>query len=269
MLNISCTNALSVPIRLHRCKQVFTHAFDAVTDQGWLPSSTWRGFDFREQKAIPLKRADFLDEVPVMSATVLGLDMLLQEPYIDLRMASDLILSDVGATIQILRLIAKEYDVAEERPRRMVDCIASLDANVWFAAISGRTFACDRKHSAITALWMECRRVAQYAQLVAESLEGISSEDAYMVGLLHGIGKIPAALGWPYGGRGVKDKGALFAIEGTLPLFVQSALSCVKDSSTSSVWRFILTTAHELADARTDLEASAYCDMRTMSVASH
>ncbi len=267
--DFSCTDSLPVPIRMHRCKQLFTHAFEAVTDQSWIPSSTWRNFDFRDHKAIPLKKVDFLDEVPVMSATVLGLDMLLQEPYIDLRMTSDLILSDVGATIQILRLIAKEYDIAEERPSRMVDCIASLDANAWFPAISGRTFSRDWKHSATTAVWMHCRRVAQYTQLVAESLDGISSEDAYMVGLLHGIGEIPAALGWPHGGRDAKEQGALFAIEETLPIFVRVALNYTKDSSTSSVWKFILTTAHELAGVRSDLEAPEYRDMGAMAVASH
>ena len=216
-----------------------------------------------------MKRADFLDEVPVMSATVLGLDMLLQESCIDLRMASDLILSDVGATLQILRLIGKEYDVAAERPSRIVDCIASLDADVWFAAISAHTFAGDRKHSEATAVWKHCRRIAQYAQLVAESIEGISPEDAYLVGLLHGVGDIPAALGWPYGGRGAKDQGALLALEATLPLFVHAVLRGMNDSSSSSPWRFILTTAHELAGVRTDLDASEYCDMRTMAVGSH
>jgi hypothetical protein len=216
-----------------------------------------------------MKRTDFLDEVPVMSATVLGLDMLLQEPCIDLRIASDLILSDVGATLQILRLIGKEYDVAAERPSRIVDCIASLDSDVWLAAISARTFVGNRKQAATTAVWMHCRRVAQYAQLVAESLDGISSEEAYLVGLLHGIGDIPAALGWPYGSRGAKDQGALFALEGTLPLFVHTALRSMNESSSSSVWRYILATAHELAGVRTDLETSKHCDMKAMAAGSH
>ena len=62
-----------------------------------------------------------------MSATVLGLEILLHEPCIDLRMASELVLSDVGATIQILRLVGREYEFATEHPCRMGDCIASLD----------------------------------------------------------------------------------------------------------------------------------------------
>ena len=188
-----------------------------------------------------------------MSATVLGLEMLLQDSCIDLRMATDLILSDVGATIQILRMIGREYEYAAERPSRMGDCIASLDVSAWFDAISARTFACDRAHAATTAVWRHSRLVAQYAQLVAESLDGVSPEDAYLVGLLHGIGDIPAALGWPGCGRGGTDAGALSAMEGTLPLFVLAAIHSINDSSSSSGWRFILTAAHELAGSRMDL----------------
>jgi hypothetical protein len=244
-------------------------AFDVETDRGWIPSSTWQSFDFLEQKTPTLKKADFLDEVPVMSATVLGLDILLQEPSIDLQMASELILSDVGATIQILRQIGNEYGADPECPTRMGDCIASLDANVWFSAISARTFASDRKHSATTAIWKHCRLVAQYAQLVADSLNDISAEDAYMVGLLHGIASIPPVLGWSNGCRYSRSAEALFAIEGVLPPFVLAAMRSMNDSSPCSVWKFILTTAHELARTQTDSYTPGLCSMSSMALATH
>lgn len=248
---------------------MFNQALDSEVDFGWISSPRWRSLDFLEEKAYPLKKADFLDVVPVMSATVLGLDMLLQEPYIDLRMASEFVLSDVGATIKILRLIGREYGTAAERPSRMVDCIASLDVNAWFGSISARTFASDRRHSSTTTVWRHSRLVAQYSQLVAESLDGISPEDAYMVGLLHGIGEIPAALGWPYGDRGCRDQAALFEMERTLPLFVLNAMHSMSDSSSLSIWRFILKSAHELAGARTDFEAPAFCGVNSFSISAH
>ncbi len=232
---------------------MLNQAFDTANDHSWVPSSAWQGLRLLEQQRHAQKRADFLDDVPVMSATVLGLEMLLQNPCIDLGMASELVLSDVGATIQILRLIGREYDFPAERPSRMGDCIASLDVDVWFGAICARTFACDRAHAATTAVWRHSRLVAQYAQLVAESLDGVSPEDAYLVGLLHGIGSIPAALGWPNCGRGGTDAGALSAMEGTLPLFVLDAMRSMNDASSSPGWRFILTAAHELAGSRMDL----------------
>lgn len=247
---------------------MLNQAFDSKVDFGWVPSSSWRNLDFQEQRVIPLKKVDFLDVLPVMSATVLGLDMVLQEPCVDLRMASELVLSDVGATIKILRLVGKEYESDTERPSRMVDCIASLDAKSWFGAISARTFASDRRHLATTEVWKHSRQVAQYARLVAESLQGISPEDAYMVGLLHGIGEIPAALGWPYGDRGSRDQSALFAMEATLPLFVLNALHSMSDS-TSSVWRFILKSAHELAGTGTEFEPPVSRGANLLAINAH
>jgi HDOD domain len=182
-----------------------------------------------------------------MSATVLGLDIILQEPYIDLRLVSDLILSDVGATIQILRLIGREYDFAADRPRRIGDCIASLDVSAWYAAISARTFPCDREHAETTALWRHCRLVAQYAQLVAESMEQFAPEDAYLVGLLHGIASIPTVMGWPAGDQAGKTAGALLEMEDALPSFVHAALQTMDELGPLSGWRFILAAAHELA----------------------
>ena len=130
---------------------------DTVTDHSWIPSSAWRRLGLPDQKKFARRKVDLLDDVPVMSATVLGLEMLLHEPCIDLGMASELVLSDVGATIQMLRLVGREYEFATEHPRRMGDCIASLDAGTWFAAISARTFACDRRHAATSSLWILAR----------------------------------------------------------------------------------------------------------------
>ena len=220
--------------------------FDPAIDQNWPPPAR-RCLDFPEQERFVQRRADFLDDVPVLSTTVLGLDILLQEPCIDLRVASELILSDVGATIQILRLIGSEYGFAAECPRRMEECIASLDSVAWFDAISARTIVCGREHSATTAVWKHCRLIAQYAQLVAESLEGVSPDDAYLVGLLHEIESLPTVLGWPNSGPSAAVSDMLLALESSLPLFVLAAVRSAKDSCPSSAWRSILVAAHELA----------------------
>jgi HDOD domain len=232
---------------------MLNQAVDPVTDHSWVPSSVWRRAGFSEQRKFARRTEDLLDNVPVLSATVLGLEMLLDEPCIDLRMASELILSDVGATIQILRLVGREYEAAAEHPSRMGDCLASLDAGAWFEAISAHTFACDPEHAATTALWNHCRLVAQYAQLVAESINGISPEDAYLVGLLHEIGNIPRVLGWSCGTFAGRESAVLLAMEGSLPPFVIAAIRSINDYSCSSAWRFILSEAHKLAGVRMGL----------------
>lgn len=232
-----------------------------IIDPSRVPSSAWPCPYLRETQALAHKRLACLGDVPVMSATVLGLDLLLQEPCVDLRMASELVLSDVGATIQVLRLFGSECEFTGERPGRMDECIASLDVSAWFGAVSARTFPCDPEHAATTAVWKHCRLVAQYAQLVAESLEGISSEDAYLVGLLHEIGAIPTLLGWQKSSEGAADPGTLFAMEWSLPQFVLAALSSAKELSPSSAWRFILSAAHDLAGVKMDFQSINSTDM--------
>jgi hypothetical protein len=218
-----------------------------LTDHSWIPSSAWRRLGLSEQKKIPTKNTDLLDDLPVMQKTVLALEMLLHEPCIDLRMASELVLSDLGATLHVLRLVGREYEFADQPPARMGDCLAILDAETWFEAISARTFASGQENSAANALWSHSRLVAQYAQLVTESLEGTSPTNAYLVGLLHEIGSIPEVLGR-------SESTSLSSIEESLPLFVIGAIRNSHDPHLSSTWKFILSEAHELAGARTDFD---------------
>jgi len=247
---------------------VLDYLSDPTIDQSWLPSSAWRRPHCRKQVGFAQYEADFAEEVPVMLGTVLGLEILLREPCLDLQMASEMVLSDVGATIQILGLIGREDYCAVEGPRRMVDCLASLDVGVWFGTVSARTFACDNEHAAMTAVWRQCRLVAQYAQLVAESFEGISSDDAYLVGLLHRIGAIAAVLGWPQGNLRRRDPSALLTMEKSLPLFVLAAMRSFNDPSTSSTWKLILTAAHELAGTQLDFGASDLQTIDSMGICS-
>ena len=201
------------------------------------------------------ENAENLDQLPVMSTTVLGLDMLLHEPCVDLSLASELVLSDVGATIQVLRLVGREFESNGERPSRMVECLASLDVESWFAAISAQTYACDREHSETAALWRHSRLVAQYAELIAYSLNDISPEEAYLVGLLHEMRSFPSVLGWPNSDADGMSICSMVANEESLPPFVVAAMREVNDTYAASTWKFILSAAHRLAEFHTDANA--------------
>lgn len=225
---------------------MLNQGFEPTIDHSWIPSSAWRSARLLERRRAEERKADLLDDIPVMSATVLALDMLVQEPFVDLQAASEIILSDVGATIQILRLIGNEHGIGSERPGRMGECLASLDVTDWLGAISGRSFICDRQHVSLTVIWRHCQQIARYAQLVAESMDDIFPEDAYLVGLLHGADAIAAALDWSDSPRVNSGEILLDAMEGTMPLFVLAALSSSKGPSPSP-WKFILSAAHELA----------------------
>lgn len=245
--------------------------YHSAVNHSWIPSSTWRSLHFRERMTLTPISSHCPVDVPVMAATVLGLDLLLQESSIDLRLASELVLGDVGATIQVLRLVGSEYEFAGERPRKMHECLASLDVATWFGAVSRQTFGCDSQHAATNALWNHCHLVAQYSQLVASSLGGVSSEDAYLVGLLHESRAIPSVLGWESIEEGPAGESAAHSIEGSLPLFVLAALRCVKAAHPLSTWRFILSKAHELAGVESCFEvsmpdASSSSEMKTRAV---
>lgn len=241
---------------------MLNHAFDSVSNAR-IPPLTLSAIDTPEESALMTTGSDFLDHVPVMPATVFGLEMLLQERNIDLQVASDIVLSDVGATIHTLRLVRREYETATERPNRMCECIAGLDAALWFETISTRISTGGREHAATTEIWKHCRSVAQCARFVAESMDDVSPDDAYLVGLLHGIKAIPAALDWS------EDQWcrAMSMMEETLPSFVLAAMRDDDHVAGSSVWQFILTAAHRLSASLVDSYEPVLGNMSSMVIA--
>src|ERR1700712_2304982 len=111
----------------------------------WIPSGAWSPSLRLDASLTPTQPA-FLNTLPSMSSTVLALDLLLQEPLIDLRAASEIILSDVGATLQVLQLIADQHAASQDCFSSMAHCLASLEVHDWFDTISACTFRCDSEH---------------------------------------------------------------------------------------------------------------------------
>jgi hypothetical protein len=223
------------------------HMTQAGFNQSWVPPTACWSSGIQKRPAQLREKSNCIWDTPVMLATVLGLELLLQEPSIDLRMASDLVLSDVGATLQVLQLVGDEYSVSGERLCRMDECLASLDVDAWFTKVSARTFANGPDHVNTAVMWKHCRVIAQYSQLIAGSLKEVSPEQAYLVGLLHDIETISDSLGWNTS-FGVPE---LPVIEGVLPPFVHAALRSVAEG-VPSIWKFILSAAHDLARADAD-----------------
>ena len=145
---------------------------------------------------------DLLPTVPTLLATRIQLELLLGEPLIDLRAVSAAVLRDPGATLLILRLVGTEYGLDEAhvshgpRPIRMEECLASLDARVWFEAICRATIDPREASEDLCAAWAHASSIAQCAMELAERLEGYSPEEACLVGLLHELEDLPALLCW-------------------------------------------------------------------------
>lgn len=195
--------------------------------------------------------SDDLPNIPVLPETLLLLELEVQERSIDLQTITELILGDLGATLQILRLAGREYACAEFRPSRIADCIADLGVNVCMEAVSVQTVARASGHNAIADTWAHCREIAQISKQIAEESQEVNPDDAYMVGLLHAIGMLPAVLGWAASKRGVSDfalAGFKLAKKWSLAPFVVKFLSEVHEEKCTTPLPEIVREAHRRAD---------------------
>jgi HD-like signal output (HDOD) protein len=187
--------------------------------------------------------ADTLPNVPTMVATRLQLELLFQESLIDLGAVTEVILSDPGATLQILRLIGEEYPQEEDRPTRIEDCIASLNMARCYDVVCASTIP---HNSGVLEQWQHFRRVAQCAKELAKCVEGFSPEEAYLVGLLYEVGKLPRLLGWKSAGDSSNECRALalmLADYWHLPAYLLGAIRERQEAVTLSKWGEILQMA--------------------------
>ncbi len=212
---------------------------------------------------VPLPEAgDTLPSMPILAATRLQLELLLQERSVDLKNMAEIILADAGATLQVLRLIGEEYAGEEERPTRIEDCIVSLTRERWHEVVC----ASSTSHSApLLAEWQHCRRIAECARELARCMDGFQPEEAYLVGLLFRLGKFPRLLGW----RPIGDLPRINALDAHhgedhavslmlaeywhLPAYLLSALreqapAALPCTDSALGWAGILQNAQELAE---------------------
>jgi HD-like signal output (HDOD) protein len=195
----------------------------------------------------PVIAVDPLPQVPTLATTRLQLELLLQESYIDLSAVSEVILSDAGATLQILRLIGEEYPDAEGRPTRIEDCLVSLNRDRWYAVLCA---SCLPHNSAVQAQWQHFRRVAQCARELAQCVDGVSPEEAYLVGLLSEIGRFPHLLGWNETGDSAgehKALGVMLAEHWHLPAYLALAIQEQQEPVLRSRWSEFLQMAQQAA----------------------
>jgi len=194
-----------------------------------------------------------LPDVPVQPETLLLIDLEIQESSVDLSVVSQLVLNDLGATAQILRLAAREYGNAEGHPTRIEDCISDIGLNACMEAVSARVVTHDFRHKAIAEIWAHSREIAQYSKLIAEETSEINPDEAYLVGLFHAIGLLPSVLGWDGCGTGIADRwlmGLKLARKWSLPGFVVESFREKQLAGCQTVWPEIVQQAHWCARRR-------------------
>jgi hypothetical protein len=198
----------------------------------------------------PLDALDDLPDVPALPETLLQMELRLHEFSIDLHELSQLVLSDLGATVQILRLAARECSVSDGRPARIEDCISHLGADACLRAAGRRTVLSEARHRGVIEVWAHAREVAQLCRKIAASEDWIQPEEASLAGLLHSLGSLPEILGWQWpqnAASGWIAKGQKLAEVWSLPSCVQQLFAELQRPAADNGWTGLLREAHQMA----------------------
>ena len=187
--------------------------------------------------------------VPALAETLLKMEFALQESSTDLREFSETVLGDVGAAIQILRLAGQEYGAVIDRPFRVEDCISALGPQACFNAAARGSLVRGNRQYANAEIWAHSREVAQYFRMFAAHGASINSDHAYLAGLMHALGALPAVLGWArYGISGDPARLAMqMAERWHFPPFVSDFFGEVLMPGHSPEWANFITIAHHPA----------------------
>lgn len=189
-----------------------------------------------------------LPDLPVFPDTLLKLELALRERPVELARISSLILADVGAAIQVMRLAIREWD-GGNHPDRIEDCICGLGLQACLDAISKRTIARCRRNQAVVSAWDHAGVIAWLSGLAAEEQgSAATTEEAKWVGLCHEIGSLPAVLGWSLDGRrsaGSEAAGLALAEAWCLPRCVVDYFSDRLAGNPRSPWTALVDQAHQ------------------------
>lgn len=210
-----------------------------------------------EPQPFLLRIAEELPDIPAMPETLLAMELQLQERSVDLGEISELILDDIGATLQILRLAGREYGASEGRPARIEDCISALGLRACLRAASSAAPAKGPGHRALVELRAHSREIAHLCRLLAEEMPELATpQEAYLTGLLHEIGALPALLGWDRcdlpANRGLAA--LRMAEQWSLPSYLKAFYGHA--STPESRLSKLVSVAHQLAAASFDRSSS-------------
>ena len=224
---------------------------DTVQNKNALPTNIRRN-PLTDRQPVQIDSAQDFPDIPVLPETMLFLDLLVQEPCINLREMSQLVLADLGATLQILRLAGREFGHAEGRPVRMEDCISDLGVQECLEVVSRKMLPRDDSQHEIAQLWAHAREIAHHARLIGEEMSDVNPEEAYLAGLLHIICLLPPLLGWRK--TGANDGllvGLMLSKRWCLPHCVTELFSELHPIDYATRFQGIVRKAHENAGQTT------------------
>ena len=193
---------------------------------------------------------DRLLALPLLASTHFCMEVLLRGAVLDLRSASEVLTFDPCALLRLYALAAEEFPSYEDRPRHLDECIIAIGKSGLARALYGAPSTWEQQ-ARLSAFAEHGVHIARCAQIAAATL-GLCEETAYVVGLLHAIGTLPAEIGWmptPLSRQQAIETTALIARLYQLPPLLGQALRKVAEGNESSVWTALIEAAHQLADS--------------------
>lgn len=194
-----------------------------------------------------------LPDVPVLAATLVSMELTIRQRPVDLAQVSQLVLFDLGATLQILRRAGREKTV-DGRLERIEDCIVEIGMGACLEALAQCPIAKGPRFASVHSAWQRARETAFIARFVAEKLAlDVAQEDAYLVGLAHGIGDLPKFLEWDCGRQIGSDSdltGLRIAEAWRLPHCIAEYFLDRMAGKSQTQWTKIVDCALELLESR-------------------
>jgi hypothetical protein len=170
---------------------------------------------------------------------------------VDLRTISQLILNDLGATLQILRQVGREYPDVSNRPARIEDCVAAMEVESCIEAMCSKSIAMKQPSQAMSDLSSHSKEIGLRCRRIAEQTVEVNPDSAHYVGLCHSIGSLPEVLGWKRSRNAGYDKVSTsleMADEWCLPVCVTDYFHDLQKGSGPSPWPEIVRAAHRCAN---------------------
>lgn len=147
----------------------------------------------------------WLAGLPAMPTSLLQLELSLSASVVDLQDVTTIIKGDVGLTVQLLRLAAREMTESKGMPLCVSNTIVQFGTSKLSALVANTKPLLE--HLRTPAGFSVCERFwtrARLTALIAEELSAqsctVSSEEAYLAGLLCRLGELPSMLGWSFTG---------------------------------------------------------------------
>lgn len=220
-------------------------------------------------QASTLEAFQELPDVPVLSETLLRVELMVRERAVDLSEISQVVLSDLGAVLQIMRLAGGEDSFEDGRVPRIEDCISGLGVQACLEAIARRPLKPSTRPPAMIDMWAHARIIAENCKFLAEETSSflVNPEEAYLVGLFHDLGTLPAILGWNRSFAVPADPavaGLRMAQAWSLPSCVVEYFSEFRSHAAGRRWSAIVEQAHP--DAQYAVSACAAGDHLPMQV---